>query len=360
MDDATVRDVLTDIAGKTPAYTNLDADLLYRYAVRRRQQRRAMASAAALVALIVVAVAVAVGTKERPTPVAGLQVVPSEFDPLEQRLEVGWLPQRGTTTTREASHDLELLSVSATGAKYEIQVYLAPAGKSIPARLQSTKGNWVDGPDINGAPSRWYPSSRTDVGTGGRLIWDWGKNAQAAVDVSLGDDQKDVAVKIARSVRADRIAAVRMPFQVTTPRGVSVCGTRVTENRSGAAPDKFSYGAELNYCVDNGPTMEIQGRTVPGTSFGLQIVPMWPARVSFTGRETVAGKPADVFAADRVMTVRFKPYDDAIVEFQARSMAEEKATSPEQLKQLVFDLAESFERVGDALKPDTWSAHPVN
>jgi hypothetical protein len=362
MDEGSVRDLLGGIADDTPARTRVDSALAVRTARHRRRQTWTMAGAAALVTLVIVAVAVAVGINgRRPAPViAPPQVVPSRFDPLQHRLEAGWLPAHGPTTTHEVSTRLESISGLTPGsATYELQIYLAAAHQQLPARGRSTNGRPVAGPDINGVASRWYPGARTGIGNGGRLVWQWGKYAQAAIDIR-GDDQQDVAAKIARHLRTDRITPVRTPFQVTPPRGTSVCGSLGVEYRPGSDPADVSYSVGLNFghCLAGDPAVT----TAAATWLSIQVVPLRTTGISFTGKTTVGGKPADVFAADRVATVRLKPYESAILEIKADSLlaaGPSGPTPPAQLKRLAVDLAGTVQVVGDVLDPRTWSTHPV-
>jgi hypothetical protein len=78
-----------------------------------------------------------------------------------------------------------------------------------------SKSKVVDGPSINGHPSKWY-DLKAD---GYLLLWQWAPGAEGYLALRMLPNALPLATRLARSMTVDLAAPVRMPFTVQAPMG---------------------------------------------------------------------------------------------------------------------------------------------
>ncbi|GAA0225075.1 hypothetical protein [Cryptosporangium japonicum] len=251
MNELRTRELLTRMANDPAPPTTVDVD---RAIVTARHQRRrtqwAVVGAAAAVVLIVTlgvmtafkpddqaqpAPFVSAGTPSAPAPKFG--VAPQYFDPMNPRLEVGHVPDGLTEGLWNAAVTAEFRTYGGK-AGTAMTVYAIPRKGGFPATEYF--GAPLDGPDINGQPSKWYqlpvpaaPSTATRPGdpppaatakptralkNAGVLRWEYGKGGSVQVELTNVKDPMKVAAEVARSVRLDRPKPFRAPYEMSKPK----------------------------------------------------------------------------------------------------------------------------------------------
>ncbi|EXG81801.1 hypothetical protein [Cryptosporangium arvum] len=241
MNELRTRDLLIRMANDPAPPTTVDVDRAIATAQlrRRRTQWLVIAAAAAVVLVVTLGVVTAFKPEDHAQP-APFVSAPSTFDPLNPRLEVGWVPDGFTSGLWNAAVTAEFRTYSGPKAA-GVTVYAIPRTGGFPA--VELFGRPIDGPDINGRPSTWHQvpvpiytdpqvvaspgSSPSPTNTkaptralknAGILRWEYGKGGTAQVEVANVTDPMEVATRIARSVRLDRPKPFSMPLRFSDPK----------------------------------------------------------------------------------------------------------------------------------------------
>ncbi|MFG1927050.1 hypothetical protein [Cryptosporangium sp. NPDC048952] len=243
MNELQIRESLSRMASDPapPSTVDVDRAIAHAQQKRRRTQWMVIAAAAAVVLVVTLGVVTAFTPDDRaePAPVVSAPpfgTAPQSFDPLNPRLEIGWLPSGLSDPLGNSAVTAEFMTYRGKNGT-SVSVYAIPRKGGFPA--VEFFGQPVDGPDINGQPSKWYqvpvpvpaapaakpgavpPSPTTKptraVKNAGVLRWEWAKGGMAQVDLTNVKNPMDVAAKIARSVRLDRPKPFAMPLQMSKP-----------------------------------------------------------------------------------------------------------------------------------------------
>ncbi|MFG1920642.1 hypothetical protein [Cryptosporangium sp. NPDC048952] len=347
MNEPTLRELLHDVATEMPMHTDVDSYAAASTAKwrRRRRQRLIMAGAAALVLLLTFgSVALALATDSSrvppatPVPVSPTVVAPTAFDPAALQVEPGWLPA-GLDHWRVEQEPRGARYTATTSGGFEdsaqrVTIYVAARGLGVPDLEPSNKPMRRaagPGPEINGSATTWIPreTSRGVRTWAGELRFRWASGAQASVDVRDTQGAKEVAVRIAESLRVTFGSPTPLPFRSVTPK---VPLTRLDISSGGGTSSiRAMYLARAGV----GPGVEFQlnmGGSAPPT---MQIGPYPVAKSNVSG-----GEYHYYFAPDgdtRVMVVS-RPEPGRVsagVDFAERAIAE-------------------FEMTGDIRDPSSW------
>ncbi|EXG79466.1 hypothetical protein [Cryptosporangium arvum] len=349
MNEATLRELLHDVATEVPMHTAADSYVAASIAQRQRlmRHRLILVGAAALVAIVTLgSVAMAFVTDSSsvppatPVPVSPTPTVvaPSAFDPAQLQVTPVWLPA-GLDHWRVEQEPKGARYTATTGGGFQdsaqrVIVYVAPRNTGVPdlepenKPMRRTTG---PGPTINGSETTWIPRE-TSKGVrtwAGELRFRWASGAQASVDVRDMANAKELAVRIAESLRVTVDRPTPLPFTSIKPK---VPLTRLDiRSGGGTSSIRAMYLARAGV----GPGVEFQlnmgGSAQPTTQIG-------PYAVSKTA--VSSGEYHYYFTADtntKVMAVsRPEPgRTQAGLEFAERAIA-------------------SFEMTGDIREPSSW------
>ncbi|GAA0280883.1 hypothetical protein [Cryptosporangium japonicum] len=349
MNEPTLRELLHDVATEMPTHTAVDSYAAAAAAQRQRllRHRLILAGAAALVALVTLgSVALAVvtdgsrvppATSVPPSPTPAV-VAPSAFDPAQLQVTPGWLPAGLEHWDLEQEPGGARYTATSDGREdnpQRVVVYVAPRGVGVPdldpgsKAMRRTSG---PGPEINGSESTWVsretsPGVRTSAG---ELRFRWASDAQASVDVRDLPDAKQLAVRIAESLRVTVDRPTPLPFSTIKPK---VPLTRLEiDTGGGISSIRAMYLAKTGV----GPGVEFQVNMSGSPEPTMQIGPYSVAKTGISG-----GEYHYYFAADadtKVMVVsRPEPgHDQEGVEFAEQAIA-------------------AFVMTGDIRDPSSWT-----
>lgn len=309
MDEWGTRTLFRDLVANEPPTSTIDVTKAIS-AGRRIRRRRTGFGVAGVAVLVAGAIAAAVlpTLRDAPAPVATVaQTAPAQFDPARLILRVGWRPAHATVVSTSTNRDHQLITfVSASrraggSSTFGLLATVRINSRGVLDRTFVRTTPSVAGPDINGAPSRWYPSaSGPDV-----LLWHWATGGEATVSVSAGSSPLREATRLARSVRTDRSTAVTMPFSVTLPSGPRLVGTIVTLATSG------DYYAEAQL---GNPTSTAGSRPGETRSFGRLYASDGDLGISTaTPNTTIAGRPVWVNSPTAASSVQLHRTDTTVV-----------------------------------------------
>ncbi|GAA3391648.1 hypothetical protein [Cryptosporangium minutisporangium] len=226
MDETTTRLLFHQVSADAPVPAVVDLGKIVRRAERKRRRHRRWAAAAAAVSVLVLtsAVALVATGADRTQPLArpvgpsqgpNLTTAPTAFDPLRNAIRVNWLPTELPYLTQGVSRTEASFTASHRDGEMEYWVRLAARGHTTDFDLEFTPkmgATSVEGPEINGEPSRWY-----SAGTKRReLRWQWAPGAEGRVTLDDQPDALDIAVRIAKSAHVTE-TALRLPYTVDLP-----------------------------------------------------------------------------------------------------------------------------------------------
>ncbi|GAA3398058.1 hypothetical protein [Cryptosporangium minutisporangium] len=344
MNELDTRALLGRMAAEPAPPTRTDIDGAIATARRQRQRTRWVVAAAAATVLILTVGLVTILRPEPqdPAPTATPPAVaPTKFDPTRTRLDVGWLPEGMRYRARSITADVESLLAAPSASSAGVNIQLTAKGFVPTAESENVPGvpigEPVLGPEVNGAPSRWYPG---DAQGGGWLHWEWAPGALAVVEVYGRTDARDVATRIARSVRADRERPVALPFTMARPDGTTVVTVGIVENGSGP------YTTWLEFARARSDVSMLSVMVLPRRS------------VTFTPDTVLGARPADEQQTGVWYSIRVELADDVLLEVKDRA-ASTSASAVDPVRAQVRAVAAGVQLSGDLSDPSTWSKEPL-
>ncbi|SHN47777.1 hypothetical protein [Cryptosporangium aurantiacum] len=288
-------------------------------------RRRAWLIAAFVGVLLLAVTAVGVlYLRDEPIPrlARASAAAPTAFTPYETRFEPDWLPrgfalehrwsqttQQGYLAQRRGDHEWE-----------RIQIQLGPRNGTLLGFRAPRQPTWKG----LAIPGTAY------------LLWEWAPGAPALVEVGNRKDAREVAQRVAASLRITGPQPVRYPFTVRQPAGYTVEITSTFHET----------GGEVRSSVGFGPGD-------PDIDIGVLVYPSEPPLMS--ANTTVRGLPARIYLADQSASVNVQ---------LAHAVAQVNCHHPDQpaadLRAACVATAETVRLVGDPRDPATWRTPPVH
>lgn len=264
MDESIARALAHRVVAEFPPLDPVDLDHVVRVAKQRRQRRNRLLTAAAAGLILVVTLAVAalvagVGTDDaapitvRPTrsatPSASSSADQNVFEPVTDRLTVGWLPDGLPHRVSESAIDELVVMAQPTGTPTSYaRVRVAPAGKKVPF------DRGVGGATVLTVPGR------PDAGTklyrfrdgSYQLRWEWAPGAPAILELSDGMGLSDTeaaqtALRIQAESRVVHNSSVRSPVVLAWPESVKLrVVTEARPHNTDVTVIMMDFGADPN------------------------------------------------------------------------------------------------------------------
>jgi len=252
MDDFRAGMLLRTLVADEPPPSRVDGRRAIIGAKRRRRRRRAgFVLSGVLVVVLGVAASVLPVLREEPASVA---LAPAEFnlspkhafDPTRFALELGWRPEGVTAVEQESAGSYQRITLlrtvnGALAPLVTISAYGTGQVEPDPERAASYTASIYD----NGQPSHWMPRMGARPG---QLWWFWGPIAWAVVEVhDDSPDAPELAIRLARALRTDRSAPVRMPITVPAPAGLKLAGAATMTGQDGLYAVQLKFAREPRY-----------------------------------------------------------------------------------------------------------------
>lgn len=345
------------VADSAPPTATIDVDRAIVTALRRRRRGHWLLIAAAAAVVLVMTVGLAAVVRPdspRPAPLAS---APSSFDPLHPRLEVGWYPDGFEEGLWNAAVTAEFVTAGTRKGDQSATVYAIPTKGGFPQA--EFFGEPTDGPDINGRPSTWHqlavhdgeplvyydevaspspspsPKPKRLQKNTGILRWYYADGGQVQVEVYGFKNAKDIAVKIARTVRLDDQRPFRMAAEFSRPRNIPIV-------RTGGSPG---------------------GNTIvefasPGWKTPSLIIGVGTARTAPKPNKTVGGRKVreDLIDSSAILEIPFGPGQELSVQCGAKDTTQAaKVINRDECRRVAL----SAKPVGTISDPTTWSDNPV-
>lgn len=241
------------------------------------------------------------------------------FGLYETRFEPGWLPAGFLPDFRWSQPDQDGLTLKRQlphgGERIDIQ--LAPRGGRVLGLRAPRRPSWKP-----------FPSGTA------LLVWAWAPGAPARVEVWNRKDARDIAERVAASLRISVPEPVAYSLAVRQPAGFSVKLAGVHYRPDGTYTSNVLFGTD-------DPEKD-------------RDVLLYPTDDPITPNTAVGGRPARIFTQDHYASVE--------VQF-AHAVADVVSHDPDQpaaeLRADCLAIAATVRMVGDPTDPTTWRTPPV-
>lgn len=292
MDERSARTMFRQLADRDFEETGVDVEEAIRSGRRSRRRRTLTWVAAAAVLVIGGVAAVTIPTTRNdekalpPAAPSSVKATGADLDPGRQRLRVGWTPDGTVGTTFDNGEDYQSVlfareeKAGGGGGGPLLGYGMASVWlieNTSPLTFRNPDEPTVPGPAIHGVPSSWY-EIKQGAAPGGSLTWTPAPGLRAVAIAT----SKELAARLAESVRVDLVTPVVLPFSLPRPKGLEVSGTGVTRYTNGhyaasvtvtKAGDRSQHPSQVTWWMANDTLAEHNG-TLPTTLHGR------PARLS--------------------------------------------------------------------------------